>query len=147
MGDEYEQCAEGIAQVERHAEQLSKYNKDLDKRGANIGQLLRKVEEEVDSGRYLTEETGRYLKDRLQESDLSKMTRVRLEKLARQFEATGHPHFSHAPDLLSMRSRRRCHPSPLPRDFFSATAAVCATILLISHPASHDLLRPPRCEA
>jgi len=89
MGDEYEQCAEGIAQVERHAEQLSKYNKDLDKRGANIGQLLRKVEEEVDSGRYLTEETGRYLKDRLQESDLSKMTRVRLEKLARQFEATG----------------------------------------------------------
>lgn len=91
MGDEYEQCAEGIAQIERHTEQLGKYYKDLDKRGANISQLLRKVEEEVDSGRYLSEDTGRYLKDRLRESDLTKMTRVRLEKLARQFEATGGP--------------------------------------------------------
>ena len=92
MSEELEQCAEGIAQIERHAEQLGKYNKDLEKRGANIAQLLRKVEMEVDSGRYLTEETGQYLKERLKEKDLTKMTRMRLEKLARQFEATGRLH-------------------------------------------------------
>mmetsp|Transcript_42097 Transcript_42097/g.82346 ORF Transcript_42097/g.82346 Transcript_42097/m.82346 type:complete len:249 (+) Transcript_42097:358-1104(+) len=89
MGDELDQCADGISQIERHAEQLGKYLKDLDRRGADVPQLLKKVEEEMDSGRYLTEETGRYLKDRLREQDLTKMSRMRLEKLARQFEATG----------------------------------------------------------
>jgi hypothetical protein len=89
MGDELEQCAEGIAQIERHAEQLSKLGKDMDKKGANAAQLLGKVEDEMQSARYLVEETSKYLKQRLRETDLSKMTRMRVEKLARQFESAG----------------------------------------------------------
>lgn len=89
MGDELEQCAESIAQIERHAEQLSKYGKDLDKKGANISQVLRKAEEEVDAGRYLTEETGKYLKERLKDNELTKQTRMRLEKLSRLFATAG----------------------------------------------------------
>ncbi len=60
---ELDSCSESIIQIEKHADQLMKYGKELDKKGpAGLAALSHRIETETDAGRYLTEQTGNFLK-------------------------------------------------------------------------------------
>ena len=60
---ELDSCAESIIQIEKHADQLLKFGKELDKKGPSaLSQLSHRIENEADAGRYLTGQTGIFLK-------------------------------------------------------------------------------------
>ena len=60
---ELDSCAESIIQIEKHADQLMKYGKELERKGPSaLSQLSHRIENEADAGRYLTGQTGNFLK-------------------------------------------------------------------------------------
>ena len=114
-------CAESIIQMERHATQLTKYGKELDRLSLALGSaalsdasfanLSYKIESEAEAGRYLTENTGEFLKvqrliqnttiivvsisklvlhvflqNNLRNNLTDRLIRLRLDKLARQVD-------------------------------------------------------------
>mmetsp|Transcript_2525 Transcript_2525/g.4070 ORF Transcript_2525/g.4070 Transcript_2525/m.4070 type:complete len:242 (-) Transcript_2525:2559-3284(-) len=85
---ELDECADNIEQLERYATSLGKLGKALEK-GSNVASTIRKIEEETDNGQALASETGRYLKTKLSDKSLDHRTRLRVEKLGRQYEAAG----------------------------------------------------------
>ena len=60
---ELDSCAESIFQIDRHAEQLLKFASELERKGqVALAALSQRIENETDAGRYLTEQTGAFLK-------------------------------------------------------------------------------------
>eukprot|EP00802_Teleaulax_amphioxeia_P017818 Tamp_17985.p1 GENE.Tamp_17985~~Tamp_17985.p1 ORF type:complete len:242 (-),score=76.15 Tamp_17985:630-1283(-) len=86
---EYSACLENIKELDRLADSLQSLGTQLHKADGSNQSLIRRAEDETENGRVLSQETGQYLKSKLEDRNVQGQSRAQLERLGREFQAAG----------------------------------------------------------
>ena len=86
---EYNACLDNINELDRLGDALQAIGSELKKPGITKSGLVARAEDLTEDGRILSQETGQYLKNKLQSRSLDRQTRAQLERLGKQFQTVG----------------------------------------------------------
>ena len=120
---EYSACLDNINELDRLGDELKAIGIELRRGGGGQAGLMQRAEDATENGRVLSQETGQYLKNKLQSPSVDRQTRAQLERLGRQFQTAGskfeavslqvlmHPTKHTGAQPVGVSSRARAHAS------------------------------------
>ena len=140
---EYSACLDNINELDRLGDELKAIGIELRRGGGCKAGLMQRAEDATESGRVLSQETGQYLKNKLQSPSVDRQTRAQLERLGRQFQTAGskfeavslqvlmHPNKAHGRATREVSSRARTHANTAAHTSF--VVFTCARARPVTH--------------